>query len=43
MLWLAWASWWAALALLAIYAVLALWLPSRGVHDRLAGTYLVPR
>jgi hypothetical protein len=42
-LWLAWASWWAALASLAIYAVLALWLPNRSLHDRLAGTYLVPR
>jgi hypothetical protein len=42
-LWLAWASWWTALALIAAYAALALWFPARGVHDRLAGTYLVPR
>ena len=25
------------------YVVLALRFPARGVHDRLAGTYLVPR
>src|SRR5262249_32677127 len=44
--WLLWASlacWWFALALLLAYIVLALWFPARGPHDRLAGTYVVPR
>jgi uncharacterized RDD family membrane protein YckC len=34
---------WLALALVLSYGVLALWFPARGLHDRLAGTYLVPR
>jgi serine/threonine protein kinase len=43
-LWLDWdPAGWAALALLPLYAVLALWSPWRAPHDRLAGTYLVPR
>jgi hypothetical protein len=42
-LWLSWAGWWAGAALLLSYGVLALWFPVRGLHDRLAGTYLVPR
>jgi len=41
--WLAWVCWSFALALLPLYTGLALWMPSRSVHDRLAGTYLVPR
>jgi tRNA A-37 threonylcarbamoyl transferase component Bud32 len=41
--WVSWAAWWLALLLLPLFAGLALWSPSRGVHDRLAGTYLVPR
>jgi hypothetical protein len=40
---LAWTSWVAAAALLASYPVLALALPARSVHDRLAGTWLVPK
>jgi hypothetical protein len=36
-------SWWVALALALAYIPLALSFPSRGLHDRLAGTYLVPR
>jgi hypothetical protein len=40
---LASASWYAALLLLAVWVVLALWRPARTLHDRLAGTYLVPR
>jgi uncharacterized RDD family membrane protein YckC len=43
MLWLSGAAWWAAVVLLAAYLVLALWSPARALHDRLAGTYLVPR
>jgi eukaryotic-like serine/threonine-protein kinase len=43
MLWAASAAWWASLILLPIYAALALWFPTRSWHDRLAGTYLVPR
>ena len=31
------------LALLLVFAALALRFPSRGIHDWLAGTYLVPR
>lgn len=41
--WLSFALWWCLPILLAIYGVLALWDPSRSLHDRLAGTYLVPR
>jgi hypothetical protein len=40
---LAVACWWAAWLLLAGYVVLALRSPSRSLHDRLAGVYLVPR
>jgi hypothetical protein len=38
-----WVLWGLALALLPSYAVLAIRSPGRSVHDRLAGTYLVPR
>jgi hypothetical protein len=34
---------WSAWALLPLYVGLALWRPTRAVHDRLSGTYLVPR
>jgi serine/threonine protein kinase len=37
------AVWYLAVGLLPIYAALALWSPIRGPHDRLSGTYLVPR
>jgi uncharacterized RDD family membrane protein YckC len=40
---LLWYAWWAGLALLFVYPLLALWHPSRGPHDRLAGTWVVPR
>jgi hypothetical protein len=36
-------AWYAALLLLAGYVVLALLRPGRAPHDRLAGTYLVPK
>jgi hypothetical protein len=39
----AWASWGAALAVLFGFTAVALRSPARGLHDRLAGTYLVPR
>jgi uncharacterized RDD family membrane protein YckC len=42
MLWIAWISWWCAALLPASYAALAIWFPSRSLHDRLSGTYLVP-
>jgi hypothetical protein len=42
-LWLSWSSWWLAAAMLPVYVGLALRNPPRGLHDRLAGTYLVPR
>jgi uncharacterized RDD family membrane protein YckC len=35
--------WWLALVTLMAYVALALWKPTRAVHDCLAGTYLVPR
>jgi hypothetical protein len=38
-----WTLPWIALALVLGYGVIALWFPVRGPHDRLAGTYLVPR
>jgi hypothetical protein len=41
--WLSWLCWGLALALLPLYVGLALRLPDRSLHDRLAGTYLVPR
>jgi hypothetical protein len=34
--------WWGAVALVLGYVVLAIWRPQRALHDRLAGTYLVP-
>jgi hypothetical protein len=37
------ALWYGALVLLLIYVALAIARPSRSLHDRLAGTYLVPR
>jgi hypothetical protein len=40
---LSWVCWGCAVSLLPFYVGLALWLPGRSVHDRLAGTYLVPR
>jgi hypothetical protein len=43
MLWVSSAFWWSALLLLLGYIGLALLHPSRTLHDRLAGTYLVPR
>jgi hypothetical protein len=42
-LWMAELLRWSSLALLLTYPVLALFFPRRGPHDRLAGTYLVPR
>jgi len=38
-----WTFWWLALAAAAVYPVLALSSPPRSLHDRLAGTWLVPR
>jgi hypothetical protein len=38
-----WACWGAALGALVGFAALALRTPARGLHDRLAGTYVVPR
>jgi hypothetical protein len=40
--WLYFSIWGLAVALLIAYVPLALWSPTRGPHDRLAGTYLVP-
>jgi serine/threonine protein kinase len=41
--WLSWLCWGLAVALLPLYVALALRSPNRAPHDRLAGTYLVPR
>jgi uncharacterized RDD family membrane protein YckC len=41
--WLAVVAWWLVLGVLVLYLVLALRSPDRGWHDRLAGTWLVPR
>ncbi|AMV37112.1 hypothetical protein [Planctomyces sp. SH-PL62] len=38
----AWSVWLAGLLLMAIYLVIALLFPSRGPHDRLSGTVVVP-
>jgi hypothetical protein len=40
---LSWLCWAAAWATLVLYVAVALRSPARGLHDRLAGTYLVPR
>jgi hypothetical protein len=40
--WLYFGIWGAAVALPVVYVGLALWSPTRALHDRLAGTYLVP-
>lgn len=39
---LEWSLWIAGVLLLVGYVPLALWLPSRGPHDRLSGTVVVP-
>jgi hypothetical protein len=36
-------AWWSAVGLLAVWVILALRSPARTLHDRLAGTFLVPR
>ena len=40
--WLYFGAWGVATLLLPLYAVLALIDPTRGIHDRIAGTYLMP-
>jgi hypothetical protein len=35
--------WCIALIYMAAYAAFAVWLPARSLHDRLAGTYVVPK
>jgi hypothetical protein len=40
---LSWTLWGLAAAALVAYAILALVFPARSLHDRLAGTWLVPR
>ncbi len=41
--WLAWLTWWLAVAWLPLHLVSVLRWPDRSWHDRLAGTFLVPR
>jgi hypothetical protein len=43
MTWLTLATQALSVAVLPVYFALALWQPTRALHDRLAGTYLVPR
>jgi hypothetical protein len=38
-----WLAWWAAAVLLVAYFVMAAWQPARSRHDRIAGTWLMPR
>jgi hypothetical protein len=40
--WLYFGLWGLGALLLLVEVVLALWLPTRSVHDRIAGTYLMP-
>jgi hypothetical protein len=40
---LSWLTWWAGVAMLLLWLVLALRFAQRGLHDLLAGTYLVPK
>ena len=42
-MWLYWIPWWLALIYLAGIGVVALLRPQRGLQDRMAGIYLVPR
>ncbi|HMP16598.1 MAG TPA: hypothetical protein PKD72_06230, partial [Gemmatales bacterium] len=41
--WFYWVPWWLALIYLAGVGVIALIRPTRGIHDKLAGVYLLPR
>jgi hypothetical protein len=40
--WLSWILWWSGAALLPLWLALAIRFPQRGLHDYMAGTYLVP-
>lgn len=42
-LWVYWIPWWLALIYLAACGVYTLLFPQRGLHDRLAGVYLMPK
>jgi hypothetical protein len=42
LLWLSCLTYWAAGATVLGYVALCVWMPNRSLHDRLAGTYLVP-
>jgi hypothetical protein len=41
--WVSWHLWWGSLALLSAYVFSAICWPNRGLHDRIAGLYPVPR
>jgi uncharacterized RDD family membrane protein YckC len=43
LLWISWLTYWAAVGMVLADAGLCIWLPGRSLHDRLAGTYLVPQ
>jgi hypothetical protein len=40
---MAWVAWGLSLAVLAAYFVRAIWKPQRSWHDRIVGTWLMPR
>ena len=42
-LWVSFVAWWLGILLLPLYFIRALWTPGRSLHDRIAGTWLVPR
>jgi hypothetical protein len=41
--WVAWWAWWQAFVLAGVYVWVAIRWPNGGPHDRLAGTFVVPR
>jgi hypothetical protein len=42
-LWLSFVAWWLGMGILPLYFIRAMWTPGRSLHDRIAGTWLVPR
>jgi hypothetical protein len=43
LIWTSWVGWWLAVLLPIVYLWSGIRWPNRGLHDVLAGTYLVPR
>ncbi|HEV3145009.1 MAG TPA: protein kinase [Gemmataceae bacterium] len=42
-LWISFILWWLGMGLLPLYFLRAMWIPAHSLHDRIAGTWLVPR